>query len=154
MVEPCPCGSKIAFNACCDPYIHGTFTAPTPLSLMRSRYSAYVHKNVEYLMATWHPDFRHPDLAAAISESFNNTQWLGLTIVDAGEETPERGYVEFVARFIDTQTQRPHAIYERSTFIRRDDVWYYTQGVKPRIGRNDACPCGSNKKYKKCCGND
>lgn len=22
----------------------------------------------------------------------------------------------------------------------------------PRIGRNDACPCGSGKKYKKCCG--
>jgi hypothetical protein len=23
----------------------------------------------------------------------------------------------------------------------------------PRIGRNDPCPCGSGKKYKKCCGN-
>lgn len=22
----------------------------------------------------------------------------------------------------------------------------------PKIGRNDKCPCGSNKKYKKCCG--
>jgi len=22
-----------------------------------------------------------------------------------------------------------------------------------RIGRNDACPCGSGKKYKKCCIN-
>ena len=21
----------------------------------------------------------------------------------------------------------------------------------PRIGRNDLCPCGSGKKYKKCC---
>ncbi len=24
--------------------------------------------------------------------------------------------------------------------------------AKPKIGRNDACPCGSGKKYKKCCG--
>ena len=24
----------------------------------------------------------------------------------------------------------------------------------PRIGRNDLCPCGSGKKYKKCCGQD
>lgn len=23
---------------------------------------------------------------------------------------------------------------------------------KPRVGRNDPCPCGSGKKYKKCCG--
>ena len=22
----------------------------------------------------------------------------------------------------------------------------------PKIGRNDPCPCGSGKKYKKCCG--
>jgi len=24
--------------------------------------------------------------------------------------------------------------------------------VKKKIGRNDPCPCGSGKKYKKCCG--
>lgn len=23
---------------------------------------------------------------------------------------------------------------------------------QPKIGRNDDCPCGSGKKYKKCCG--
>lgn len=25
------------------------------------------------------------------------------------------------------------------------------QRTAPKIGRNDACPCGSGKKYKKCC---
>ena len=25
-------------------------------------------------------------------------------------------------------------------------------GRKPRVGRNDPCPCGSGKKFKKCCG--
>ena len=24
----------------------------------------------------------------------------------------------------------------------------------PKVGRNDPCPCGSGKKYKKCCGRD
>lgn len=24
--------------------------------------------------------------------------------------------------------------------------------VEDKIGRNDPCPCGSGKKYKKCCG--
>lgn len=24
--------------------------------------------------------------------------------------------------------------------------------ASPRVGRNDPCPCGSNKKYKRCCG--
>ena len=26
--------------------------------------------------------------------------------------------------------------------------------AKQKIGRNDPCPCGSGKKYKKCCGKD
>jgi preprotein translocase subunit SecA len=26
--------------------------------------------------------------------------------------------------------------------------------VGPQVGRNDPCPCGSGKKYKKCCGSD
>jgi hypothetical protein len=25
---------------------------------------------------------------------------------------------------------------------------------KPKVGRNDPCPCGSGKKYKKCHGKD
>ena len=24
--------------------------------------------------------------------------------------------------------------------------------MKAKVGRNDPCPCGSGKKYKKCCG--
>jgi preprotein translocase subunit SecA len=24
--------------------------------------------------------------------------------------------------------------------------------AEPKLGRNDPCPCGSGKKYKKCCG--
>jgi preprotein translocase subunit SecA len=27
-----------------------------------------------------------------------------------------------------------------------------TQSQHPKVGRNDPCPCGSHKKYKKCCG--
>jgi preprotein translocase subunit SecA len=26
------------------------------------------------------------------------------------------------------------------------------QAVSTKVGRNDPCPCGSGKKYKKCCG--
>ncbi len=27
-----------------------------------------------------------------------------------------------------------------------------SQSSHPKVGRNDPCPCGSGKKYKKCCG--
>lgn len=34
----------------------------------------------------------------------------------------------------------------------RIDLGKKTQRKKKKIGRNDLCPCGSGKKYKKCCG--
>jgi uncharacterized protein YecA (UPF0149 family) len=36
-----------------------------------------------------------------------------------------------------------------------EDVWESQQPYvkkQPKIGRNEPCPCGSGKKYKKCCG--
>ena len=36
----------------------------------------------------------------------------------------------------------PNLFPPRFTLVRKE----------PKIGRNDKCPCGSGKKYKKCCG--
>ena len=36
-----------------------------------------------------------------------------------------------------------------------DRIWAESRpacGAKTTVGRNDPCPCGSGKKYKKCCG--
>jgi len=33
-----------------------------------------------------------------------------------------------------------------------DNIEYINNPVKVKIGRNELCPCGSGKKYKKCCG--
>jgi len=40
-----------------------------------------------------------------------------------------------------------------------EDYWEPMEGAdqiihaSPKVGRNDPCPCGSGKKYKKCCLN-
>jgi len=39
--------------------------------------------------------------------------------------------------------------YNPSTPIKQDPI-----RVEPKIGRNDACPCGSGKKFKNCHGKD
>ena len=54
--------------------------------------------------------------------------------------------------------------HEVSRFVREPDGWKFADGElvgekpvvreEPKIGRNDPCPCGSGKKYKKCCGRD
>ena len=41
---------------------------------------------------------------------------------------------------------------ERSRFLKENGQWYYIDGTRPQFGRNDPCPCGSGKKFKKCCG--
>ena len=30
--------------------------------------------------------------------------------------------------------------------------FFNADGTRKKVGRNDPCPCGSGKKYKKCCG--
>ena len=57
--EPCPCHSGRKYKRCCR-LVHEGQPAASPEALMRSRYSAYVHGEVDYLLNTWHPDTR-PD---------------------------------------------------------------------------------------------
>ena len=52
----CHCGSGKPFDACCGPYLAGDALPPTAEALMRSRYSAYVEKDVDYLGSSLHPD--------------------------------------------------------------------------------------------------
>jgi preprotein translocase subunit SecA len=38
------------------------------------------------------------------------------------------------------------------TVVSKGGVVKSAQSHQPKVGRNDSCPCGSGKKYKKCCG--
>ncbi|AIR07351.1 SEC-C domain-containing protein domain-containing protein [Cedecea neteri] len=118
---------------------------------MRSRYTAFVKQDADYLVSSWHESCRRPSLNSEISNGFGETEWLGLTIYEEAEgKDAHEGYVSFVARFRENGKQS--AIIERSRFVRESGQWYYIDGLRPQFGRNDPCPCGSGKKYKKCCG--
>ncbi|TNV13806.1 YchJ family protein [Buttiauxella sp. B2] len=151
MSQLCPCGSGLEYSLCCQPYLRADTLAPTPPQLMRSRYTAYVMQDADYLVATWYPQTRSPSLKSDISRSFDTTHWLGLTVYEASAGCDENeGFVSFVARFEDQGEES--AIIERSRFLKENGQWYYVDGIRPQFGRNDTCPCGSGKKYKKCCG--
>ena len=72
--EPCPCGGAL-YAQCCGP-LHQGVPAPTAEALMRSRYSAYVRGDVDYLIASWHPSTR-PDRATLQQPG---PTWLGLDV--------------------------------------------------------------------------
>ncbi|MGE9550022.1 YchJ family protein [Erwinia amylovora] len=151
MSDPCPCCSGLEYSLCCQPWLDGMAFPSSPQALMRSRYTAYARQNADYLIATWHPSCEAERFRASLEQSFAVTKWLSLHIITA--EVPEdnsEGFVTFCARF--SENQQESFIHERSRFLRLEQRWYYIDGTYPETGRNDRCPCGSGKKFKKCCG--
>jgi SEC-C motif-containing protein len=157
----CYCDSVRAFDACCKPLIDGA-PAPSAEALMRSRYSAYVVAAVDYLGETLHPAHRDDWDREATRRWATSSEWLGLEIleVEAGAPGDDHGWVAFAATFRADGETRRHVERSRFEFLR--GRWYYVDGESPkpttrrhagpRVGRNDPCPCGSGKKYKRCCG--
>jgi len=147
----CCCCSGHLFSECCQPVLQDLSLAGTPLALMRSRYTAYVLGNEKYLLDSWAPATR----PQALSLEENRVKWLGLTIHSAETVLPADsvGRVDFSARFIEGD--QVAVLRENSRFIREKGLWYYLDGscdiTKTKIGRNAACPCGSGKKFKRCC---
>ena len=158
----CHCGADTDFEACCKPFLDGEANAKTAEELMRSRYSAYVSEKIDYIVNTHDPD-RREDVDRDSTEKWaKEASWAGLEIVDTqdGGVNDDQGVVEFIARY--TMKGGEYLHHERSQFRKIDETWYYVDGemVKPKpvvrdapkVGRNDPCPCGSGKKFKKCCG--
>ncbi|BAU67047.1 SEC-C motif domain protein [Stanieria sp. NIES-3757] len=150
--EICPCGSKKKYQYCCSQYLSGKATAETAEKLMRSRYTAFCRGNIDYLIATLHPERRTETDRAELTKTINNTQWLSLTIINTnkGKKNDAIGYVEFEAIY---QVNEPGQLHERSKFIKKDNQWFYVEGdilpgTTPK--RNDPCWCGSGKKFKQC----
>jgi len=145
----CPCSSGKTLGECCAPFHQGTLTAPTPESLMRSRYSAFVLGLSDYIWQTWHPDTR-PDLDILGGLSL---KWINLEILDTqqGQKDDTQGKVHFIACFV--QGNKGKKLDETSAFIKLDDVWVYIDGESATsdISRNEPCPCGSGTKFKRCC---
>ena len=155
----CPCGSEKLFSGCCERFITGQAFPTTPEELMRSRYTAYTVANVDYIQQTMKSPAADNFDSIAAREWAARVQWLKLEVLNASADG-DKGIVEFIAHFSDAN--KKHILHEISVFHRENNRWFYVDGNAPRIltpfattrvGRNDACLCGSGKKYKKCCGN-
>ena len=40
----------------------------------------------------------------------------------------------------------------RENSSKSHELYKSERGISVKVGKNDPCPCGSGKKYKKCCG--
>ena len=145
--QKCCCGLSFTYSNCCE-LLHNGQKANTPEALMRSRYSAFAKSKVDYLWFTSSAALQNGLTKADLKSTCDAYDFVKLEVINAVDDQ-----VEFIASMIiDNEL---HQIHEVSQFILEDDDWKYDAGnLRPtpviKIGRNDLCPCGSDKKFKKC----
>ena len=122
----CSCGSGKEYDACCGIYLEGTLWAPSPETLMRSRYTAYTRQNFQYIQKT----MKGAALAAfdpiQSKEMAKATKWLKLQVLSYSQNGDE-GTVEFIA-FFQFQEQ-DQMLHEVSHFQKIQGQWYYVSGT-------------------------
>ena len=112
----------------------------TPRELMISRYEAFVKMDWQYLVDT--------SLHQTLQDLQNPSpiEWLKLDVIDSYDN-----FVEFKAYF--KENGKVGVLHEKSSFSKVGESWKYDDGelFNSKIERNEKCPCGSGKKFKKCC---
>jgi len=157
MMATCSCGNKIGFENCCGPIINGS-PAPNAEALMRSRYSAFVHRKLDHIERTNAPEIASDFNRAEAERLAEECEWHSFEILHL-TESENTAQIEFVIKFKRDGLEMAQA--ELASFRRENGQWIYESGqinlqqnqrqVK-KVGRNDPCPCGSGMKAKKCCG--
>jgi len=125
---------------------------------MRSRYSAYVMGDISYVLKTWHSSTRPSAIDPATLPN-----WCSLEIIrtEKGQVDDDEGVVEFKAKALSLN--KMFELHEVSRFVKEAGQWLYVSGdvgedsqeagrEADKVGRNSPCPCGSGKKFKRCCG--
>jgi SEC-C motif domain protein len=126
---PCPCGSGRRLAACGAPVLAGA-PAPSAEALMRSRYSAHVLGDADYLARSRCPQSQAAGGDAAADAALDaSIRWLDLRILrtEGGGASDTEGVVEFIARY--KQHGRAERLHEVSRFRRSGEGWCYLDGV-------------------------
>jgi len=157
----CSCGSGKDYEKCCAMYIEKGIPAPTAELLMRARYTAYAKGKIDFIMDSHIPSDRDNLSREDITLWSSSSEWQGLEILNTskGTESDSKGTVEFKAHYMQDRARYTH--HEVALFEKVEGQWFFADSQiqnkpltreTPKVGRNDPCPCGSGKKYKKCCG--
>lgn len=128
MSRLCPCTSKLTFDRCCEPYLAGRKIAETPEKLMRSRFSAYATRKVDYLIATASEAERSKIDREELASYCRTVSCISLKVVktEAGGSQDQEGTVLFHASLQINGKRTLHR--ELSRFRREEGRWVYVDG--------------------------
>lgn len=123
--QPCPCNNSIQYKECCYKAHNAIESVETAEQLMRSRYSAYVMANIDYLMKSHHSSTCPVSDKDDILKWTTSVKWIKLEIVNKtnGLQTESKGTVEFKAYFKEDDILS--VIHENSKFVKENNYWVY-----------------------------
>lgn len=124
LLPTCYCGSQRDFAHCCKPFLTGKQFPESPEALMRSRYTAYVLIEVDYLLKTTHPKTRYLHKKRDILAWAKESEWVKLEVLEAKENT-----VVFKAYFRDRNKQLI-SHWEHSVFEQVNGKWFYLTALE------------------------
>ncbi|MGY0391340.1 YchJ family protein [Bizionia sp. KMM 8389] len=121
----CYCGNNKPYKDCCEVYHLNNGKTETAEQLMRSRYSAFVLANGNYLIQTHHKSTRKISEKKAIEKWAKSVSWIKLEVQEStlGQPTDTTGTVTFNAYFYENG--KMDVIHEKSAFIKENETWYY-----------------------------
>ena len=127
----CTCNIEKKYSYCCKKAHQKIGSVTSAEILMRSRYSAFVLENIEYLQKSHHSKTRPSKKEKREIEKWTKSvKWLKLEVLNTvkGTASDSTGTVEFKAFFMENGTI--DAIQENSKFTLENNHWVY-------IGAND-----------------
>lgn len=157
----CPCESHKSFLGipCCEEIITGKRKAKSAKELLRARYTAFTTCAMAFIVATTHPRVREEFDEPSNRKWAETSTFTRLELLDTISDGEFAEYVTFEAHFTQKNQRDIHR--ERARFERLDGEWFFVssetlkpqtiQYDAPKPRRNQQCPCGSNRKYKRCC---
>ncbi len=122
----CYCGNATSYTSCCEAIHLNKVIATTAESLMRSRYSAFVIANGDYLVKSHHhttrPSNKEKKSMVRWAKSVN---WIKLEVLQTtgGSTEDTEGTVEFKAFYYEDG--RMQMIHEHSKFLKENGHWLY-----------------------------
>mgnify|MGYP005990114619 CR=1 FL=1 len=117
----CPCNPENLYKNCCKKAHLNIQSVTSAEALMRSRYSAFVLANVEYLQLSHYSSTRPSNKEKKeIFRWTKSVEWLKLEVINSTENT-----VEFKAFFIEDR--EINVIHENSFFTKENKHWVYVK---------------------------
>lgn len=119
----CPCNPSRLYKDCCKKAHENIYTVTTPEELMRSRYSAFVIGNIDYLQKSHHSSTRPPKTEKEeIASWTKSVEWVKLDVLQSTKNT-----VEFKAYFYENGSL--NVIHENSLFVKENNHWVYKDAL-------------------------